>query len=590
MPNSWDLSKIYLSEKDYEKDVDYLTSSLTPRLADYEGKLKDEASLKEFLGLERELNSLLNKIFIYVSSLSDLDKKNVHNATLLSKASLAAEDLGRKTSFEEPEIIAIGKEKIEKFLKDNKEFDDFSYQFEKLFLQASHVLSPEKEKLLSYFSSLKEEGGSLYSSLTVADYSPKMAKLSDGTEVEVNMSNWTSLIEKSPKTEDRKAIFDSLYSYYDAHKNTYAEIYNTTLQGELSTMRSRGYSSVLESHLEPNHIPTSVFFSLVEAAHDGASYLHKYIELRKKALGLSAHRSYDRFLELAHSDKEYSYDGAKKIFFASLSSFPLSFQDKAHEVLKEGYVDVFPKAGKRTGAYSTGGADIHPYILFNYQGRLDDIFTVAHESGHSIHTLYAEESQPTLKQDYTIFVAEIASTFNEHNLLDYLLTKGTLSKNERIALLQKAIDEIVSTFYRQTLFGEYEYDISLLAEKGMPINYEVLSNEMVKLYKEYYGIDIKEEVYKPLVWAYIPHLFYTPFYVYQYATSFSASMELYKRVKNKEEGAFEKYIGLLKEGGSDFPIEEVKRAGVDLTKKEAFVAVTDRMKYLVDELEKALSL
>ena len=224
----------------------------------------------------------------------------------------------------------------------------------------------------------------------------------------------------------------------------------------------------------------------------------------------------------------------------------------------------------------------------NFQGELDDVFTLAHESGHSIHTLYSEESQPTLKQDYTIFVAEIASTFNEHNLLDYLLASGTLSHEDRIALLQKAIDEICSTFYRQTLFGHYEYEASLLAEKGEPINYQVLSSIMTRLYKQYYGIDIEEEKLKPLVWAYIPHLFYTPFYVYQYATSFTSSMLIYEKVKAKEPEAFTSYVNLLRSGGSDFPIEQVKKAGVDLTSKEPFEAVVSRMSELVDLLEKEL--
>ncbi|MBQ2070574.1 MAG: oligoendopeptidase F, partial [Bacilli bacterium] len=210
-------------------------------------------------------------------------------------------------------------------------------------------------------------------------------------------------------------------------------------------------------------------------------------------------------------------------------------------------------------------------------------------SGHSIHTLYSEESQPLMTQDYTIFVAEIASTFNEHNLLDYFLSSGTLSKQDQIFLLQKSIDEICSTFYRQTLFGHYEYLVAKKVEAQEPINYEVLNEVMVDLYKKYYGIDISEEVYKPLVWAYIPHLFNSPFYVYQYATSFTSSMLIYQNVKEGKPGAFEKHIGLLRSGGSDYPVEQVKKAGVDLTTKEPYLAVVNRMKFLVDRLEKLLS-
>ena len=224
----------------------------------------------------------------------------------------------------------------------------------------------------------------------------------------------------------------------------------------------------------------------------------------------------------------------------------------------------------------------------NFDKSLDSVFTLAHESGHSIHTLYSIENQKTMLQDYTIFVAEIASTFNEHNLLDYFIESGKASKEEKILLLQKAIDEIISTFYRQTLFAQYELELSRVAERQEPINYQVCSDVMIKLYKEYYGIDITEERVKEFVWAYIPHLFYTPFYVYQYATSFAASLKLYDNVKKGGKEAFERYVGLLKMGGSDYPTEEVKKAGVDFADPSTFLAVTDRLTTLVDELEEVI--
>jgi oligoendopeptidase F len=328
---------------------------------------------------------------------------------------------------------------------------------------------------------------------------------------------------------------------------------------------------------------------LIEVASTHAAPLHKYLEIRRKYLGLEKYRTYDRFTQLVKSDKTYTYEEARELFFKSIEKFPEDFQNKAHDVSSEGYVDVYHQPGKRTGAYSSGGENIHPYILLNFNGELDDVFTLAHESGHSVHTLYSMEAQPVMKQNYTIFVAEIASTFNEHNLLDYLMESGTLSKNDKIALLQKSIDEIMSTFYRQTLFGHYEYEIAKMAEEGKPLNYQVFCDKMIELYKTYYGIDISEEKVKPFVWAYIPHLFYTPFYVYQYATSFTASMLIYENVKKGKEHAFENYIEMLKTGGSTYPIDEVKIAGVDLTKKEAFLAVTDRMEQLVNELEKLLN-
>ena len=584
---SWNLSTIYPNLESFERDLGTL-KGIAEKMGGYAGKLSEEKSLKEYLDLEREMNDLLERLYMFAAMQSDLDKKNVGNAELESKVFLLLQDINAKTSFESPELIALGKDKLDDFLRRNPEYNDYSFIFEKLFHGQKYVLSPEKEKLLSCFSSLSSFGGELYSKLSVADYAPAKARLSDGREIEVSTANWTDLVSKEKKQEDRAAIFEALYSQFDSHKNTYGEIYNLTVQNELSEMKARGYASILEEHLFGNAIPTSVFLNLIDVASSNAEPLHRYYRVRAKALGLEKHRSYDRFLPLAKSDKQYTFDQAKELFFASISSFPEDFQAKAKDVLKPGYVDVYPSNGKRSGAYSNGGSGVHPFILLNFVGNLEDVFTLAHESGHSIHTLYSEEHQPKLKQGYTIFVAEIASTFNEHNLLDYLLSSDDLSDDDKIVLLQKAIDQIVSTFYRQTLFGHYEYDIAKLAEEGKPINYSVLSEEMIKLYKTYYGIDISEEKVKPLVWAYIPHLFYTPFYVYQYATSFTSSMLIYEKVKNGEKDAFANYIKMLSSGGSDWPIEEVKLAGVDLTTKEPFLAVIKRMEELVDKLEKLL--
>ncbi len=589
MKDKWDLTHIYKNEEEFLNEVKDVKERIHPGIAALEGKLSTEEGFMKFLDLERDANRELSHLGMYVSMRSDLDKKNVENASSLSQIELLINDYVSISSYANPEILKLGKEYVDSFFEKHPEYKDFDYEYDKLFRSQKFVLPALQEKLLSYYSQLEGAGSSLYSQLSVSDYAPKKVILKSGKEVEVNQANWTTLVSNAECEEDRKAIFESLYSYYDEHKNVYGEIYNTVVQAQLSEMKARGYSSILQEHLYNNNIPESVFHNLIEVASTHAAPLHKYLEIRRKYLGLEKHRSYDRFIQLAKSEKTYTYEEARELFFKSIEKFPEDFKKKAHEVSSEGYVDVYHSLGKRTGAYSSGGEDIHPYILLNFNGELDDVFTLAHESGHSIHTLYSEESQPLMKQSYTIFVAEIASTFNEHNLLDYLMESGTLSKNDKIALLQKSIDEIMSTFYRQTLFGHYEYNIAKMAEEGKPINYQVLCDEMIKLYKTYYGIDISEEKVKPYVWAYIPHLFYTPFYVYQYATSFTASMLIYENVKNGKEHAFEDYINMLRSGGSTYPIDEVKIAGVDLTKKEAFLAVTDRMQVLVDQLEKLLS-
>lgn len=588
MKTNWSIEQIYNHDEDFEKEIVRLKEELTPQATNLAGKLGTEDGFKDYLDLSIDVESSISRAFIYASMRSDLDKRNVKNSEALMRIQLAYQDFASACSFADPEILSLGKDYVTSFLDKHQEYAQFDFYFDKLFRESDHVLSAEKEKILSAFAPLSNKGADLYSSLAVADIKEHEAILSDGRKVNVNQSNWVSLVERESKQTDRAAIFEALYQTFDEHKHTFGEIYNSTLQGELALMKSRGYSSILEEHLYGNNIPLEVFKNLVDVASTNAAPLHKYYKLRAKFLGLEKHRSFDRFVSLARSDRKYTYEQALDLFYRSIENYSDDYQAKAHEVTKEGYVDVYPSLGKRSGAYSTGGSGVHPFILLNFNGTLDDVFTLAHESGHSVHTMYSDEAQPLMKQSYTIFVAEIASTFNEHNLLDYLLSSGKLDKNTKIALLQKAIDEIVSTFYRQTLFGQYEYEISKLAENGKPINHEVLSNEMVKLYQTYYGIDIREEKVKPLVWAYIPHLFYTPFYVYQYATSFTASMLLYENVKNQKPGAFSNFVNLLKSGGSDYPVELVKKAGVDLTKKETFLCVIKRMEELVSELERTL--
>lgn len=589
MDKVWNLTHIYKTQEDFEKDLDYAKKVILPGITELEGKLKNEEDLVKYFDLERKANEVLNHLGRFASRRSDLDKKDVKNLSDLAKIDNLFNDFGSADSYSTPEILSLGKEHREKFFLNHPEYKDFDFQVEKIFRGEKFTLPAIEERLLSYYAPLEGSGSSLYSQLSVGDYTPKKITLSSGKEVEVNRSNWTSLEGSLENPEDRKKVFLSLYSWYNEHKNTYGEIYNSVVQSELSERKARGYSSILQEHLYHNKIDESVFHNLVEAANENAEPLHKYYEIRRKYFGLDHHRSYDRFLSLAKSEKKYTYEEAKEIFFDSIKDYPEDYQKKAQDVLAEGYVDVYPRSGKRTGGYSSGSANVHPYILLNFNGDLEDVFTLAHEAGHSVHTMYSEEAQPLVKQDYTIFVAEIASTFNEHNLLDYFRKSKSLSKNDKIALLQKSIDQIVSTFYRQTLFAQYEYEISQKAERGEPINYQVLSDERTKLYKAYYGIDITEEELKPLVWAYIPHLFYTPFYVYQYATSFTASMLIYKNFRSGTKDAFDNYLKMLKSGGSRYPIDEVKLAGVDLTKKEAFSAVTGRRKELVEELDKLLN-
>lgn len=580
----WDLTYLFETEQAFLASLEKL-QVYVEKLATYKGKLHEEEALVEYLMITRDFEEALGRSVQYAMLKSDLNKKDVAAASNLNNCYMIIYGYNEACSFQDPEILALGKEKVMDIIDRHPEIEEFRFMCTKLFDQNAHVLDAKSEQLLSYYSPLTSAGSELYSSLAVADGKGEKITLSTGEEVVVTGGNFRALIQDAACAEDRKAIFEAVYKVYDLHKNTFANIYKVVLDADKAAYKARNYSSSLEAHLDRNNIPTSVYHTLVEVAGTYNESLKKYLNLRKEVLGLDAYHTYDRFLTLAKSDKKYSYEAAKELFFKSISWLPQDFREKAEEVLRDGFVDVFESEGKRTGAYSSGMANLHPFILLNHDETLDSAFTVAHEAGHSIHSMYAAEAQPTMLQDYTIFVAEIASTFNEHALLDYFLSSEDATKEEKIMVIEKAIDSIMSTFYRQTLFAEYELIAHDMSEKGQPINHEVLSKIMIDLYKKYYDIDIEQEVVKKYVWAYIPHLFYTPFYVYQYATSFAASFKLYKDVKEQVPGAFDRYIGLLSSGGSKYPMEQAKEAGVDFTQKETFMAVVERMDYLLKVLE-----
>lgn len=583
----WNFEYFYKDRDEFLKDLQE-TKVLCDSFKEYQGKLSDEKMFVEYYKKQLELECKLGKVYQYASLNSDLNKKDVQKLNDVNTCQMMLYKLNQDTSFENPEVLALGEEKVMEIVNKYPELNQFKFGFEKLFRMKKYILSEKEEKLLSICAPSMSMGRQLYSNLAVSDGVNEYATLQNGEKVLVTQGNWSSLIEDSKCDEDRKAIFEALYNRYEKHKNTFAGIYQNVMEANKAKMQAKGFNSILESYLYPNNIPTDVYETLVKVASTDNSALKRYLKLRKEYLKLDEYHTYDRFLELAYSDKKYSYQEAKELFFKSVEKFPQDFIDKAHSALADGFVDVEEKDGKRSGAYSSSQTNMHPFILLNYTNTLDDVFTVAHEAGHSIHSMFSCENNPEMLQHYTIFVAEIASTFNEHNLLDYLMKSGTLSKEEKIKLIQKSIDSIMSTFYRQTLFADYELRVSRMVEQGMPLNYQVLSKVMIDLYKEYYDIDITKEKVKEYVWAYIPHLFYTPFYVYQYATSFAASFKIYEDINNKVPNAFDKYLGLLKAGGSKYPVDEAKDAGVDFTQEETFKAVTRRMEVLVNELEELL--
>lgn len=581
---NWDLTRIYKNENLWEEDFKKLDSYILD-LENLKGNLGTKEGFKAYTKWVNDSGILLTKLYVYASMKNDLNQKDKESSRLIARIGSKYSEYVEKSSFADPEILSVGKDKILSYCK---EFAPaFYHTMENLFRRNEHILDSKSEGILASFSDASSTFNQLYSKLTIVDNKGVKVLLSSGEEVEINKANMTYYLSICKEQEDRRKVFNAVYEFYDSHKNTLASIYAGILKSEYANMKNRGYKSMVSAKLDYENIPVSVYESLIHTTRENTLPLKRYYKIRKDYFKLDKLRTYDRFLKFRESSKNYSYLEAKKMVLEAMDFMGSDFKAKAEKCLADGVVDVDIKEGKRNGAYSTSTYEEGAFILLNHNGDLSDAFTLAHECGHSIHTTYTNMSQEYINSNYSLFVAEVASTFNEQRFLDYLM--NTVSdKDEKIVLLQQAIDNICATYYRQTLFATFEYEAHKLLEEGKPIDEDALSDIMRSLYKDYYDIDLNEEEYKCLVWAYIPHFFNYPFYVYQYATSFSASMALYDDVKNKKDGAFDRYINLLKSGGSDYPVTLLKNAGCDLTKPDAFLAVVRRMDSLLDTLEELL--
>lgn len=584
--NTWDLSIFYNNFDEWQKDLELFESKIE-EFSKFKGHLHEFESFKNYILLEEEMIQVLYKVYPYAHLAADLNLKDGETGSKYQSVLLRLSKLNQATSFFSPEVISVGEKTILEFCSRDERLKPYTFPMQKLFKQQEHVLSDDNERLLSNFGPLSSVPTSLYNALSIGDRSDETVNLSDGSSVVINTSNYRSILPTLKNANDRRLVFEAAFKRYKENKNAFANVYNLVLQNMAATYKSRGYKSALESRLEGNNIPLSVFHNLKDVAYENTAPVKRYIELRKKHLGLETYHTYDRFLQLTNAEIKYPYEDAKEMFFEAIKSYDPEFVKNEIAALDEGYVDVNPKDGKRTGAYSSGFYGYHPFILLNHDETLDSVFTLAHEAGHSAHTIFSNEAQPMAIADYTIFVAEIASTFNERVLADYILSKAT-TKEEKIAIIEKEIDGIMATFYRQTLFATYEFLANELVEKGIPINEQQLSKIMIDLYKHYYDIDITKEDGKQYVWAYIPHLFHTPFYVYQYSTSYAASLKIYSDVKAGKKDAMANYIKMLKLGGSMYPVDEAKVGGADLTNKDTFLAVIDRFNNLIDQLEEIL--
>ncbi|WP_291256768.1 oligoendopeptidase F [Fusobacterium sp.] len=589
----WNMTDFYSDWNDWDQELETLRS-LMDKIPNYKGKIKN--SCKDFIELaelEEKIERVLDKLYVYAYMLKDLNSKDETSSVKLQEIQALYTGYAVNAAWITPEILEIPKETMEKWIAENIELKDRKFGLMEIYRLQGHVLDESKERLLSYYGQYMGAPHDIYAELSISDMKWNEVKLSDGYEGPVTNGIYSKVLGTNRNQEDRKKAFEALYSAFENNKNTYGAIYRALLQRDVASSKGRNYGSSLEKALEPKNVPVDVFNTLLKSAIKNNAPLQRYVNLRKRALKLKEYHYYDNSINIVDYDKKFDYDLAKEMVYSSVALLGEDYSKKMNKAISEGWIDVFETENKRSGAYSIGVYDVHPYMLLNYQSTLDDVFTLAHELGHTLHTMLSNENQPYALHNYTIFVAEVASTFNERLLLDYMIEKSE-DPIEKIALIEQALGNIVGTFYIQTLFANYEAQAHRLVEEGKAITPDVLSGIMENLFKEYFGDTVTIDELQKIIWARIPHFFNSPYYVYQYATSFASSANLYDRITNKKydestrEKAKEDYLTLLKSGGNDHPMTQLKKAGVDLEKEESFSAVALEFDRLLDILEKEL--
>jgi oligoendopeptidase F len=590
---TWDLSAICADWNDWSASYAKLDAAITA-FATFQGTLGSgaDALLAAFTAMD-EMGALSYRVWYYASLHYDQDQRDNDINARRQQVQILFARQQQASSWFNPEVLAIPLETIRRWMEGNDALAVYRFAIESLFHEQEHVLDEKGERLLSYSGRFNSVPYDSYSALTTADMKFPSLTLSTGEVVTLTYAQYRALLETNRRQEDRAAAYRAFHQTYADNQNTYASLYNGVLQRDWFHARARGYSSTLDGALHGNNIPTSVVENLIAVAKQNVEPLRRYHRLRRRILGLERYRLFDIFVPLVEHDARYPYDKVGSWIADSVAPLGGEYQRRVREAFDGRWIDVFENAGKRSGAYSAPVYGAHPYMLLNYNETLDAVFTLAHEMGHSMHTLLSHQAQPFVYAGYTIFVAEVPSTLSEALFLDYMLERAD-GREQRAVLLQHAIDSIASTFYTQVMFADFELQAHRLVEQDQPVTADTLNAIYSGLLRDYYGDVIDEEPASKLTWARIPHFFSTPYYVYQYATCFASTARLMQDLRaadaRRRADAVERYLSLLKAGGSDYPMNLLARAGVDLSQPDTVRAVSDELGMLVGKLEKELTL
>ena len=558
----WAIEDLYKNDDEWEADFTRLKEHL-PELSAYEGRLGESA--QTLLSMQRlcdKMNMLAEKVYVYANQRLHENTDNAVYQNLASRAQSLLVEMSERTSYIEPEIMELPEGTIEKYLQENGELRVYGQYFENMIRQKAHVLPGEMEKLLASAGELAESPKDIFSMFNNADIRFPKITGEDDTDVEVTHGRFISLLQ-SKDQRVRKDAFEALYGVYEKFRNTLAATYRANVKQEVFFARARRYGSDLEAALDGSHIPVSVYDNLIHVVHEHLPLMHRYVKIRKKLLGLDELHMYDLYTPMTeNSGEHFSFEDAKKTVLEGLAPMGEEYLSHLKDGFEHGWIDVYENQGKRSGAYSWGAYGTHPYVLLNYQGTLNDVFTLAHEMGHALHSWYSDETQPYIYAGYRIFVAEVASTCNEALLIHHLLKKAKDPKTKAY-LINYFLEQFRTTLYRQTMFAEFEKITHGLQEAGEALTAERLCSIYYDLNKAYFGENICIDRQIEMEWARIPH-FYTPFYVYQYATGFSAAIALSGKILREGEAAVEQYKKFLKGGSSMYPLELLRLAGVDM--------------------------
>ncbi len=587
---TWNLADIYSGWEAWDADRELFEQ----RLAEYaalKGTLhQGAAQVHRAFALNDDLGRLAHRVYFYPSLKYDEDQRdNTINARKQQVEALFAR-WQQETSWLSPELLTLPLDTVRAWMDQDANLALYRFAIEEVFRLQAHVLDEAGEKLLSLAARVTGAPTEAYWALSTSDAKFPEITLSTGEKQTMSYGQYRAVLATNYNQADRRAAFLAHYGTYAANLNTYASLYHSVCQRDWFGARARGYASCLEAALYGNAIPTSVVENLIDTTRAGVAPLRRYHQLRRRLLTLDGYFPYDFTIPLVRWDARYDYHTMLPAIVDAVAPLGADYQARMRRGFSERWIDVYENDGKRSGAYSAGVYGVHPYMLMNWADTLDDVFTMAHEMGHSIHTMLSHETQPYVYSDYTIFVAEVASTLNEALLLDHLLERAS-SRDERVVLLQHAIDSITSTFYTQVMFADFELQVHRRVERDEPVTADVLNQIYKELFVAYYGDSVDLEALTPATWARIPHFFNSPFYVYQYATCFASAAQIAATItagpEPAREAARQRYLTLLSSGGNAHPMVQLANAGVDLSRPDTVRAVVDQLDRLVTRLEQA---